>query len=751
MNGISLLLRMLGKRLPTTSGTLSMEGIDGQTEIARDRFGVPHITASSDADAWFALGFCQGQDRAFQLETRVRVVRGTLAALIGADALPIDRLTRRIGFRRHGEALVDHLRPEHRVLAEAFAAGITAGAGTGLKRLPHEFVLLRTRPTPWEAADAMGFLAVQAFSLAANWDVELARLMIVALDGPEAAAALDPGYPPDHPVSSNPGGTAGAAHSVAAAQRLAAELTALAGVVGSIGGSNNWAISGTKTASGRPIVANDPHLAPVLPSHWYLCHMTTPEWSAAGASFAGAPAIGAGHNGHAAWGVTAGLTDTTDLFFEEVGPDGRSVRRGDRFVPCEVFDEVIEVKGSDPVTEQVLMTDRGPIVGPAFDGEIGALSMAATWLHPAPMGAMFDLGRVRSFEDLNRLFDGWAGVPLNIAYADDSGTIGWRLIGDVPVRGRGSGAVPLPAWEDDTAWLPDHMSSDALPRLENPVTGFLTTANNLPATGAVHLGTDFLDGFRAARIAEMVSARDDWEVNTVLASQMDRTSLPWRDLREPLLAAAERSGDLGVAVEMLRTWDGVVAPDSPAAAVFEVFIAEAARAVAAAKAPNSMEWVLGGGFTPLVPFNMFMVRRVSHLIDLILTRPDGWFDDWDEMLRTALRSALARLRTECETDPRRWAWGDIRQLVLRHPMSLQPPLDKVFDLGPVPHGGDANTVNPAPVDPRDPLGNPDFAIASLRMVVDVGEWEMARFVLPGGQSGNPFSRNYGDQFRMWQL
>lgn len=728
----------MGKRLPITTGTVTVPGISESVAIRRDRFGVPHIDASNDPDAWYAVGFCHGQDRAFQLETRLRVIRGTLAELIGAEGLPIDRLARQIGFRRHGEAALEALEPRHRALAEAYARGVTEGSAFGLDRRPHPFVLLRSRPTPYEAADAMGFLAFQSFALASNWDVELARLAILRADGPDAVAALDPTYPEWQPTSAG----------VVAGPRLSglgADLAALAQFLGLGGGSNNWALAGTKTATGRPMLANDPHLAPLLPPHWYLIHVTTPDWSVAGASFPGGPAIPVGHNGHAAWGITAGLTDNTDLFIEEIGPDGRSVRRADRFEPCRALHEVISVRGGDPVDLDVLIADRGPIVGEVF-ADAPAVSMAATWLQPRPLGALFDLVRIASFADLRATFESFPALPLNVAYADAGGSIGWQLIGDVPIRKRGTGAVPLPAADPETGWEDAPLPFDRLPHVVDPPIGFVATANNLPSPDAEGLGVDFLDGYRVARIRELLEERDDWTVNTALAMQMDRFSIPWRELRPIVLAAV--AGAPGAA--LLESWDGRLDPDSAAATLFEFLLAELITAVAGAKAPRSAGWALGEGAVPLIPFSGFVVRRTSHLVRLMREQPEGWFPDgWPARIRTALADSLAAIEEAHGSDPDGWAWGTVRTLTLTHPLGLRRPLGRVFNLGPIPHGGDANTINPAPVDPRDPGANPDFAVASLRAVIDVGQWEMARFVLPGGQSGNPFSRHYADQLPLW--
>jgi len=747
MNPVKLLLRALGKRLPTFDGTLQVSGIGTTITIRRDRFSVPHIDAADEADAWFGIGFCHGQDRPFQMESRLRAVRGTLSELFGSDGLPIDRLSRRMGLRRFGEEALEVLGEDHRVLAEAYAAGVTAGTAIGMKRLPHPFVLLRTSPTIYEAADALGFLSLMSFSLASNWDAELARLKMLTLDGPEAVAALDPTYPSWQPATIPPGKPIGDRAAAARADLLTGDLTALAGVLGLGGGSNNWALSAAKTSTGRPLLANDPHLASVMPPHWYLLHVSTPEWSVAGASMPGAPSIAVGHNGHAAWGVTAGLIDNTDFFLEEMGPDGRSVRRGDEFVPCRIVPETISVKGSDPVDIDVLITDRGPIVGPAFEGEVGALSMSATWLQPRPMGGMFELVKIRSFEEIRTAFTSWPSLPLNIAYADVSGTIGWQLIGDAPDRRKGTGALPMAGWDPEAGWGPEPVPFDRLPYAKDPGEGFLATANNLPSPDAGWLSQDFLDGYRVARITGALATRDDWDVASTLAFQMDQASLVWREICEVVLDAA---GDTPAAT-LLREWDGVLSATSPAATVFEVFLAEMITALVYAKAPRSAQWALGKGFTPLVPFNEFLLRRVSHVSRLLRERPEGWFaDGWDEQIRTALQSAFALLTAEHGPDPSGWAWGTVRPLTLKHPLGMRKPLDRVFDLGPIPYGGDAHTVNPSPVNPADPTVNPGFAIASLRMAVDVGEWEQARFVLPGGQSGNPFSPHYADQFALWR-
>lgn len=742
-----LLRQLLGRRLPTATGTLTIPGLGGEVTIRRDGWGVPHIGAANDHDAWFGLGFCHGQDRPFQLEILLRVVRGTLAELVGANGLGADRLVRRVGFRRAAAAQLAVVDPEVRQMLEAYAAGVNAGHSLGLRRRPQEFVLLRARPTPWTALDVVAGMKFQGFVLASNWDVELARLKILTADGPEALAALDPAYPDWQPVTAPPAQSAGRA-----VDRLAEDLAAFAVVVGAGGGSNNWALDGSRTASGRPLVANDPHLPPMLPPHWYLAHLRTPAWEAAGASFVGGPGIPAGHNGFAAWGITAGLTDNTDLFLEEIGLDGASVRQGDGFVPCQLLREEIAVRGAAPVVEDVLITPRGPVIGPALEGEFEAISLRAVWLDALPVQGLLRIHLARSFAQARRFLAEWPTLPLNLVWADEAGAVAWQLFGQAPRRKKGWGTVPMPGWDPEAGWEESPVAFEDLPHHEAPACGYVATANNRPVCEGEgpFLGVDWLDGYRVGTIVEALEKRTDWDIASCLTLQRSELALGWRDLRAAVLAVPSVDADAETALRLLREWDGRVAADSPAAAVYELFVAGLAERVARAKAPRSFEWALGRGFGLLLPHGFLSVRRVGHLARLVREQPAGWFArPWPEELAYVLADAVRRLRRDHGNDPLAWAWGRVRPLTLRHVLERRRPLDRVFNLGPFPWGGDANTLSQASVLPLDPFGNPGF-IASMRMVVDVGHWSASRWVLPGGQSGNPFSPHYADQLPLWQ-
>jgi penicillin amidase len=749
VNTVKNLFRMaLGRRLVTTTGSVVVDGTSGQVRIGRDRFGVAYIDADNDADAWFGLGFCHGQDRAFQMEGLLRATRGTLAELVGPDALPIDTLSRRIGFNRSAVEQVASLGDDIAEILDAYAIGAYQGATQGGDKVAHEFTLLKAEPTLYEAADVLALMKLMAFLLASNWDSELVRLKILTADGPDALMALDPTYPDWLPASVPPGKPAGQA-----ADALAASLELFGDVVGLGGGSNNWAISGARTASGRPIVANDPHLQPSHPSHWYLARVSTPQWEVAGASLVGAPGMPVGFNGHCAWGVTAGLTDNTDLFLTDVAPDGTSVRVGDDLVACETITETIKVKGGEDVNVDVLMTPHGPIVGPALEETDASIAMRAVWLDTTPVAGLLTTHKATSVADIKESYRHWPGLPLNVVSADVAGDIAWQLVGEAPVRKKGYGTIPMQGWDPDVGWEDRTLTVDELPGAVNPDAGFLATANNKPYQGdeGPFISHDFIDGYRVARITEMLAARDTWTVEAAANLQMDQSPIPWREMRDVIVGCDVSDPNAALAIEMLESWDGVASKDSAPATVYELFVVEMAQRVVRAKAPRAAEWALGKGHSALTPESIIFTRRTGHLSRLMATRPDGWFPDgWDVEMEDALASVVQYLIDDRGNDTARWSWGTVRPLTFVHPVGERKPMDKVFNLGPFPWGGDANTISQAAVSFLDPVANSPF-VASMRMVVDVGEWEDNRFVLPGGQSGNPLSPHYDDQLDLYRF
>jgi penicillin amidase len=343
--------------------------------------------------------------------------------------------------------------------------------------------------------------------------------------------------------------------------------------------------------------------------------------------------------------------------------------------------------------------------------------------------------------------------PLNIIYADMKGVIGWQLAGEAPIRRRGWGTIPLPGSDTENGWEGLPVDFENMPYLQNPEEGYVASANNKPtATSNSYpfLGLDWTDGYRITRIAESLERRDDWGIEEIQRLQVDQVSIPWRDLCDVLLSVPPASANAKVALTILNEWDGRISIDSVGASVFEFFLDEMIQHIARVKAPHTADYALGRCFTPLAPNSMFIGRRVGHLVNLIRKQPDGWFkESWYEELDKCLSAAISRLEDRYGTDTCKWAWGRIRKMTLHHPEGDRAFWGPLFNLGPISWGGDINTISQAEYIAGNPTSNPT-SFASLRAVYDIGNWEESRFALPGGQSGNPLSPNYYDQFLHWQ-
>jgi len=736
-----------GRREPQHTGEITTAGLRGPVTIRRDRYAIPYLEAEHELDGWFGLGFCQGQDRAFQLETIQRIGRGTLAELVGPEGLPIDRLSRKIGFFRSASVQLGVQSPATRELVAAFCAGVNAGRTQGLPDRPHELWLLGGQFTPYTPADVLAFLKFTSFLLPSNWDVELARLTILQQDGPDAVRDLDPtlGFPREAAEAPGVSATAGAIRSVAWAT-FERELAALQRVWPRGGGSNNWVLAGSRTASGKPIVANDPHLGPTLPAPWYLAQLQLPDYRVAGATFVGCPAIIIGHNEEAAWGVTAGLQDNSDWWIEPLGhTESQS--------PAEeilTHEEIIAVRGQPDETLKVQSTPRGPVVIPGTPGGSPGLALHAVWLQPRPLDGFLGAQRETNYVAFRSHFECWPVLPLNIVYADRTGTIGGFLCGETPQRPDGVGLWPRPV-EQPGPVNTELVPFARMPHQQNPADGFLATANAAPRT-EVWLGADFIDPYREATLREELARYRQWNVESCLALQQNLRSLPWEALR-PIVLGLARSGDearLQEAFTLLTAWNGHIDADSPAAAIFELWQARVIRALTQARAPKSWLVALGGDGENLLQSNLFSDRRTAHLVRLLQTQPEGWFPQgWPDTLREALRLTMQELYESYGPGPSWWQWGDLRPLHLKHTiLGKHRWLGPIFNAPPVPIGGDATTISHAGARPADPTG-PTHNFANLRCVMDLSDWSLSRVVLAGGQVGNPYSVHHQDQLALW--
>jgi len=762
----------LRRPLPRVSGKQTLPGLSASAQVIRDRWGVPHIYAKNNADLFAALGYVHAQDRLWQMELNRRTAHGQLAEIFGPIAVSSDSFVRTLGFSRIARREAAMLDDETRSILEAYCRGVNACVEASRARLPLEFAILGVQPRPWEPVDILIWPKVMSLSLSGNWMSELLNARIVAALGPERAAALAPHYPEDGPPTV-PAGTSYPAELGAELLRVAAEAARFTGQTGTPQGSNAWVVAGSRSASGRPLLADDPHLGIALPGVWYEAHLVGGDFEVTGGTMPGTCGVIIGHNRRIAWGVTNAMTDNQDLYLERFHPDDplRYEFRGE-WLPAEHLREEIVVKGQKEVKlVDVRITRHGPVLddaaGPihapaqANGGPPIALALRWTALDPSPSltQAVLRLNRARDYDEFRAALALWDCPPQNFVYADVDGHIAYALAGRLPIRARGDGQLPVPGWDGEHEWL-GFIPPEALPASLDPPAGVAVTANNRIAADDYPFGQqlqgEWLNPYRAARIAELLDATPAHDARSFARIQLDLHSAPGRALAE---AVADLSLDDPLeraARDLLVAWDGQLGPDSAAGAIYAALRHHLVREAYEEIAPLTTTAAGLGAFGAL-PGNNYLDRALPMLLARIRRAPtperaDPWLGvgrTWDEVLRAALAKAVAELRQRFGPDPARWSYGRVHTLTLRHPLGGVPALAPIFNRGPWPTGGDLDTVNQQYA-PRETAAGPAYNAPSYRQIVDLSDWDASRVILPAGQSGHPASKHYSDMAEAWR-
>lgn len=734
--------------LPKSSGRLKLPGLRSGVEILRDRWGVPHIYASNLHDVFFAVGYAQAQDRLWQMEFNRRLASGTLADVFGAPALEVDRLIRRIGFRRAAQRDWENATIQERAVLEAFAAGVNAYINQS--RLPLEFTVLRTKPDPWQPVDSLTFGCFLGWTLAGNWDSEIIRSWTIERFGARLMAEFEPAYAKGSPLIVPPG-----AEAKGAGPDLKADFDQAGALVGLIGPgmSNNWAVDGEKSATGKPLMASDPHLPLTMPSIWWELHIDSPEIKAAGVGLPAMPGVFMGHNDHIAWGMTAAIVDGDDFFVEKINPDNPTqYERQGKWVEGQLVREEIRVRGRRrPLVEDVLITHHGPIVSPAIKGETRPLALRTVALEPAhQIQAQLMLMAARDWAEFRDALSLWPFPALNFVYADVDGNIGYQLGGRVPVRAGGHGVVPMPGWSGEYDWT-GFVPFDEMPSAYNPPTHWVASANNKIAEDdcPYFLSANYADGFRQQRIIEMLEGKPRLSVNDFRQMQGDQLSIPARQLVPLILQITPRDDWGRRALTFLRAWDHRVSSDSVAACIYEVFYTHLVRRTLEEKLGSWSDFFMGRGVHPVRRNGMFFNVAYSWLMNKMQERP-AWFTgkSWSEVMEECLASTTDELRRLLGDEVSRWRWGRLHKQTFRHPLGDLPGLGLLFNRGPVPMGGDGNTLWQAAYSPYHGYDVNSFN-ASWRQIIDLGDFNRSLGMLPSGQSGHPGSRHYHDMIAAW--
>ncbi|HXP32255.1 MAG TPA: penicillin acylase family protein [Stellaceae bacterium] len=728
--------------LPLTAGQVTLPGLAAAARITRDSHGIPTIVAASEHDAAFALGFLHAQDRLFSMDAMRRYGAGRLSEWFGERTVPIDRTMRTLGIYRAAERQLATLSPETRMVFDAYAAGVNAFLATRRGALPPEYYLLRISPEPWRPADSLVWAKLMDLQLTGNYRGELLRARMLQHLTPAQLAILYPPYREDAPV------TLEEMHSMLKRLPLDDVAAMLPPTAGPQPASNNWVLSGTRTASGKPLLANDTHLDYSAPGVWYLVREEIPGLTLIGVTAPGTPFIIIGHNDRIAWGFTTTGADVEDVFIEKPDPadPARYLAPGGA-LPFTTRQETILVRDGAPVSLTVRSTRHGPVISDLAAASSGdVLALQATWLSDDDRSpdAIPEMVRARNWSEFKAALENWAAPMQNIVYADIDGNIGFIAPSRVPIRGKGDGWLPAPGWTGEYDWT-GYIPFDALPSAYNPPSGRIVSANNkiVPDSYPYLLTRDWELPERAERIIELVDRAPRQSPDSTAAIQADDVSLSARRLLPLMLGLTPSAPGRAPALQRLAAWDGRMDRDRGEPLIFVAWLRELLRGLLADK--------LG------VDFDAYWSLR-PDLVELVLSQHQDWCaggtprsETCADALAAALDRALDELRRRYGADMAGWRWGAAHPAVFESALwSHVPIIGAWLDLS-IPVDGSNDTVNAGAMAIRDPL-RPFIARhgPTLRMIIDLADPAAARFMITPGQSGNPLSRHWGDLMRPWR-
>lgn len=721
------------RRVPSTLGVRQIGGLQRKVRIERDRWGIAHVHGDNDRDVFFGFGYATAQDRLFQLDYLRRKARGRLAEILGPEAIESDVMYRTIGLSQVAERELPTLPADVRELLSAYTAGINALMEESRSCWPLEFDLLDYEPEPWRETDSLAIIGEFRWYLTGRFPViAIPELIKRAVgDGPlyreftlaevDEESILHPG---DYSTKGKRDG--GASTS------------------GDSGpGSNNWVLDGYRTDTGKPLVANDPHIPYYAVSIWHEIRLHGGTFNVAGVALAGMPGIMIGRNERVAWGITNNICSQRDLYQEKIDPAQPDCFLYDgKWEPAQLRVESIQVRGQEPIKKTIRSSRHGPIVDeiiPAAIRHTGPISVR--WLGFEPCGwltATISMNRANNCKEFRAAGQPWMCPTFNLVFADVDGNIGLQSVGRIPLRKIAERGY-RPGWDPQHQWT-GVLSYDAMPGLENPKRGYVVTANNrlAPSDFTYPLAGCWNSGHRARRIRQQIEAKKVWSRNDCRLLQLDVHSGRAALAVGPLIAALEGDADPRVqqAVSLLRGWNYRIAADSAAATIFNVFFTHWCKTICRERLPADQA--------------AFASVNAVGIASRLLARDDaGWFQrDRVGAIRETFRASLDELTTKLGADLATWTWGRMHVLAQPHFLSKRGDLGQLLDLNGKPCGGDNVTVNSGSADANyaSALG------AGFRMVAEMADPHAGAWMTEvAGVSGHRGSPHYADQIDPWAL
>jgi penicillin G amidase len=731
---------LLQKSLPQVSGNTAIEGLTSEVNVYRDNNGVPHIEADSMKDLFMAQGYVTAQDRLFQMDLSRRQASGMLSEVIGEKTLDRDRFFRTLGLRRAAVASYEEYSDDTKQYLQWYADGVNAYIKEAMNEnmLPVEFFLIGYEPKKWTPIDSLVIGKYMAFDLGGHWEGQAFRYYLMENFTKEKALDLFPGYPDGAPAILEDIKSSGIDFEKSFADAVIPNYH---------NGSNNWVVSGTKTASGKPMLANDPHLQLGTPSIWYQTHLKGPDYEVSGVIFAGIPGIIVGHNDSIAWGVTNVGPDVQELYIEKRNPENPyEFQYKEKWDKATVLNEVIKVKDGKDVKHEVVITRHGPVLSEFAHNDKPGTALALKWtaLRPSKeLEAVIQMNRSKNWEQFEEALQSFHTPAQNFVFASTDGTIAYKANGLIPIRKQDYTSLPVPGWTDEYEWE-GYIPWNRLPSVVNPSNGFVATANN-KVTGddyPYHITDTFAQPYRQQRITEVLQSEKKLTVEDMQSLQFDQKNKQAEEMLPILLEQMEHkplNEKEKNAAAILKKWNLKDSKDSAAPLIFHFWM-------------DSFSQVLFKDEISEEMMEMFDGREqvVDELIRAAYSgNPGPWIKQRDGLEKVTQQSfaiALQELSEKYGEEMSGWKWGTYHTLTFEHPLAAIKPLDLLFNPQSEEMGGSRVTVGVAGFNRE--TGHVTHG-GAWRMVIDMADTEKAYHVVGPGQSGHVLSQWYSDQSADW--
>jgi len=747
------------KSFPTTTGTVHVAGLQAEVQVYRDGYGVPHIFAASDHDGYFTVGYVHAQERLWQMELVRRAGMGRLSEILGESALPADKMFRTLGLWRLAQRNAQLLDPQVRASLQAYADGVNAFIESHKGSYPVEFDMLGFEPQPWTIEHSLVISRLMAWELNfSRWNDILMGILVQKF-GEERARGLFPNWPAGAPfILPKELKRKGTLQLPTQLMQSDMSYRKLMGINDIASGSNAWVLAGAKTTSGKPIVANDPHLVLMAPGRWYELHLHTPDVDVAGPSIAGVPFIVIGRNERIAWGVTNAMMDDADYYVEEV--DSVQVPTKYRFNsewrPVTHYVDTIFVKDSLPVVFTSYWTQHGPIVNriePDAQFSPQLISMRWTGNDPSDEAKTFYLiNRARNWDEFKDALRSFGSPAQNFVYGDVDGNIGYYTGGKLPIRTAKAAVVPFAGNTSQFEWK-GFVPFDKMPQRFDPPEGYIATANNkiIDDTYPYYISNNWEPPWRAMRINEILKSQDKFSMEDVQHIQLDLVSIQARDLVPVILKAFDsvdvQNVDVKTALTYFRTWNFEMTKNDVATTLFEDFFVKVIH--------NTFDDEFGPQLIGL--YDTLASVPMTVMTELLQRDSSAWFDNIttprvetkNEIIRTSLEDAVNDLKGLLGGELKEWQWGRLHKIEFRHIFSANSLLRPIFDIGPFAVGGSHSTIWKGDFSLNQPYAN--TVGPSTRQIFDLADMNNTRAVTPPGESGQVFYGHYSDQVQLWLL